>query len=117
MALSEASYLIYGVARSLLGVARMDVGKLIELLILCIILCILGIILGILCILLGIILGISRILGINISELSKRDPNHKKKNLDPYNKTNESVFQSTRRIDLVLRNYHQGHAEIEDANG
>jgi len=33
-----------------------------------------------------------------------------------YNKTNESVFQSTRRIDLVLRNYHQGHAEIEDAN-
>jgi hypothetical protein len=30
------------------------------------------------CILLGIILGISRILGINISELSKRDPNHKK---------------------------------------
>ena len=32
---------------------------------------------GILCILLGIILGISRILGINISELSKRDPNHK----------------------------------------
>ena len=79
MALSEASYLIYGVARSLLGVARMDVGKLIELLILCIIFCILGIILGILCILLGIILGISRILGINISELSKRDPNHKKK--------------------------------------
>ncbi len=73
------NYLIYGVARSLLGVARMDVGKLIELLILCIILCILGIILGILCILLGIILGISRILGINISELSKRDPNHKKK--------------------------------------
>ena len=55
MALSEASYLIYGVARSLLGI-----------------------ILGILCILLGIILGISRILGINISELSKRDPNHKK---------------------------------------
>ena len=41
----------------------------------------------------------------------------KEKNLDPYNKTNESVFQSTRRIDLVLRNYHQGHAEIEDANG
>ena len=33
-----------------------------------------------------------------------------------YNKTNESVFQSTRRIDLVLRNHHQGHAEIEDAN-
>jgi hypothetical protein len=44
----------------------------------CIILGILRIILGILCILLGIILGISRILGINISELSKSDPNHKK---------------------------------------
>jgi hypothetical protein len=56
MALSEASYLIYGVARSLLGI-----------------------ILGILCIVLGIILGISRILSINISELSKRDPNHKKR--------------------------------------
>jgi hypothetical protein len=30
------------------------------------------------CILLGIIIGISRILVINISELSQRDPNHKK---------------------------------------
>jgi len=92
MALSEASYLIYGVARSLLGVARMDVGKLIELLILCIILCILGIILGILCILLGIILGISRILGINISELSKRDPNHKKKTSTPIIKLTNLSF-------------------------
>ena len=46
--------------------------------ILCIILGILRSILGILCILLGIILGISRILGINIFELSKRDPKHKK---------------------------------------
>ena len=43
----------------------------------CIILGILRIILGIRCILLGIITGISRILVINICELSQRDPNHK----------------------------------------